>query len=370
MLAVLGLSPVLVPSSPVYAGAAAKISEAREAMAESKYGPHVPDKTYIPHAHNEQLFDTGEVMLNYAMAGSSHHPALVLIPGQTESWWGYEPAMELLKENFEVYALDLRGQGRSSRTSCRYTLDNFGEDVARFIAFRIRRPVIVSGLSSGGLIAAWLSAYAPPGILRGDHYEDPPLFSAELAPERGPGVRQTGAYDMLALQNKYLGDQWTVGDEEGLAKAMEEAAKAMPPQQAQALAKALPPSDPRARQQMMKEYDPEWARAFVSGTVGASCDHARMLAAVKCPVLFTHHFRWLDEKTGTLIGAISDRQVALARELITDAGQAFVYRSFPEIGHPMHVLDPALFSRTLTEWAATLPSESEVRKQGVFDGSA
>jgi pimeloyl-ACP methyl ester carboxylesterase len=339
-------------------------------MPEAKYGPHVPDKTYIPHAHEEQLFDTGEVMLNYAMAGAGHHPALVLLPGQTESWWGYQPAMELLKENFEVYALDLRGQGRSSRTPGRYTLDNIGEDVARFIAFRIKRPVIVSGLSSGGLIAAWLSAYAPPGMLRGAHYEDPPLFSAELSPERGPGVRQTGAYGMLTLRNKYLGDQYTVGDEEGLAKAMGEAAKAMPPQQAQALAKALPQSDPRARQQMMKDNDPEWARAFLSGAIGASCDHARMLAAVKCAVLFTHHFRWLDEKTGTLIGAISDQQVARVRELISDAGQAFVYKSFPDMGHPMHLLDPALFSRTLTEWAVTLPSESEVRKSGMFAESS
>ena len=57
--------------------------------------------------------------------------------------------MELLKDRFQVYAVDLRGQGRSSRTPGRYTLDNFGEDVTRFIAFGIRRPVVVSGLSSG-----------------------------------------------------------------------------------------------------------------------------------------------------------------------------------------------------------------------------
>ncbi len=88
--------------------------------------PHVPDKTYVPHTHQVQLFDTGEVLLNYAVAGSDEQPALVLIPHQTESWWGYEGAMELL-------------QGRSSRTPGRYTLDNFGADVARFIAFRIRR---------------------------------------------------------------------------------------------------------------------------------------------------------------------------------------------------------------------------------------
>ena len=117
---------------------------------------------------------------------------------------------------------------------------------------------------------------------------------------------------------------------------------------------------------MIREYDPEWARAFLTGTVGASCDHARMLAAVKCPVLFTHHFRWLDEGTGTLVGAISDQQASRVNELITGAGQPFLYRSFPEMGHAMHAYDPVLFAHTLTEWAATLPSDTEFRRRGVF----
>jgi pimeloyl-ACP methyl ester carboxylesterase len=338
-------------------------------MPHGKYGPHVPEKTYVPHAYPEHLFDTGEVTLNYAVAGRADFPALVLIPGQTESWWGYEPAMQLLKEHFQCYAVDLRGQGRSSRTPSRYTLDNFGEDIVRLVAFRIRRPVIVSGLSSGGVITAWLSAYAPPGMLRGAYYEDPPLFTSELAPERGPGIRQHIIGEMLALWHKHLGDQWTIGDEEGLGRAMQELMKNTPSSVAQAFAKR--PAPPEAmRQQSLREYDPEWARAFVTGAVGASCDQARMLAAVKCPVLFTHHFRWLDEKTGTLVGAISDHQIQRVRELVTAAGQPFVYKSLPEMGHAMHFQDPALYAATLTEWQATLPTEAEVRKRGVFANPA
>src|SRR5690242_7242144 len=124
-----------------------------------RYGPDNPDTTYVPHAYPEDLFDTGEVRLNYATAGSADRPALLLIPGQTESWWGYEEAMGLLADDFEVFAVDLRGQGRSTRTPGRYTLDNFGNDLVPFVGGRIGRPTIVSGLSSGGLLAAWLSAY-------------------------------------------------------------------------------------------------------------------------------------------------------------------------------------------------------------------
>lgn len=42
--------------------------------------------------------------------------------------------MPLLPERFQVFAVDLRGQGRSSRMPGRYTWDNFGNDLVRFIA--------------------------------------------------------------------------------------------------------------------------------------------------------------------------------------------------------------------------------------------
>ena len=124
----------------------------------TKYGPEHPE-TYVPHAFPERSFDTGEVVMNYGHAGSARSPALLLIPGQTESWWGYEGAMQILQERFEVFAVDLRGQGRSTRTPGRYTLDNMGNDLVRFVAGAIRRPTIVAGLSSGGVLSAWLSAY-------------------------------------------------------------------------------------------------------------------------------------------------------------------------------------------------------------------
>ena len=31
--------------------------------------------------------------MNYATAGDATNAALLCIPGQTESWWGYEAAM-------------------------------------------------------------------------------------------------------------------------------------------------------------------------------------------------------------------------------------------------------------------------------------
>lgn len=122
--------------------------------------------TFVDHAYPEHLIDLGEIRMNYSVAGDAEAPALLLIPGQGESWWGYEEAMGLLADRHQVFAVDLRGQGRSTWTPGRYSLDLFGGDLVRFIDRVIGRPVVACGLSSGGVIAAWLSAFAAPGQLK------------------------------------------------------------------------------------------------------------------------------------------------------------------------------------------------------------
>jgi len=330
-------------------------------MGRLKYGPDYPEATYRPHRYEEQLFDTGDAKINYATCGENDQPALLLIPGQTESWWGYEPAMGMLKEHFQCFAVDLRGQGRSSRTPGRYTYDNFGNDLVKLIVFVIKRPVVVSGLSSGGVVAAWLSAFATPGMLRGAHYEDPPLFSSETHPRFGPSIRE-GAGPVFELYATYLGDQWCVGDWEGMLAA---AADFLPVhRQSVFLAgyekfKTEPPRN-------MKEYDPEWARAFLTGSVSATCDHARMLEKVKCPVLFTHHMSRINQETGQPEGAATVRQVDHVEAIVKKSGQPFTRITIPDMGHNMHLQDPKLFVRTLTDWVKTLPSEEDTRASGVF----
>jgi hypothetical protein len=76
-------------------------------MPRIKYGPENPEATYVPHKYDEYLFDTGDAVINYATVGSSDNPAFVLIPGQSESWWGYEEAMGPLSDHFEVFAKEL-----------------------------------------------------------------------------------------------------------------------------------------------------------------------------------------------------------------------------------------------------------------------
>ena len=275
-----------------------------------RFGPHNPDRTYIAHDFPEQLVDLGEVKMNYATVGDGSKPALLLIPGQTESWWGYEQALPLLAEHFNAFAVDLRGQGRSTRTPGRYTLDNMGNDLVRFIDLVIGRPTFISGLSSGGVLSVWLSAYAKPGQVIAAHYEDPPLFASEVRPATGPGIRQAVG-PIFHLWSTFLGDQWSIGEWDG----MRTAAPDYLPLWLQAF------QSPDKPLQNLKEYDPEWGRAFWTGTVAASCDHERMLRSVKVPVLLTHHFRHVDNATGFLMGALSDLQAQRVAHRAEQAAQ-------------------------------------------------
>ena len=310
----------------------------------ARYGPHNPDETYVAHGIAEYVVDLGEVRMNYATSGDASSPALLLIPGQTESWWGYEAAMPLLAGHFQVFAVDLRGQGRSTRTPGRYTLDNMGNDLIRFLDLVVGRPAIVSGLSSGGVLAAWLSAYAKPGQVVAALYEDPPLFASELRPAMGPGIRQCIG-PMFDLWSTFLGDQWSIGAWD----AMREGSAARLPEHMRFI--PVPDEPP----QNLKEYDPEWGRSFWTGTVGASCDHERMLRSVKVSsVLLTHHMRITDDASGFLLGAMSDQQAQRVQDLLTGAGVGVEYRSFPDVGHSMHGDRPELYVETLLDWVKSI----------------
>ena len=136
-------APIMLATAPALAERAKPSSNKRVPTTSSL----PPQDIFIPHQYSERTADLGEVKMNYAVVGADSNPALLLVPGQTESWWGYEAAMKSLKNDFQVFAVDLRGQGRSTRTPGRYTLDNMGNDLDSFIATVIKRPTLVAGCS-------------------------------------------------------------------------------------------------------------------------------------------------------------------------------------------------------------------------------
>ena len=295
----------------------------------ARYGPHNAGETYVAHRFAEQLVDLGEIEMNYATVGDAGSPALLLIPGQTESWWGYEAAMDLLAKHFQVFAVDLRGQGRSTRTPGRYTLDNMGNDLVRFIDVVIGRPTIVSGLSSGGVLAAWLSAYAKPGQVVAALLRGPAAVRVGGATRPyGPGIRQCIG-PMFDLWSTYLGDQWShrrLGRDacRRTRRGCRSGMRCVPD------AADEPP-------QNLKEYDPEWGRAFWTGTVGAVL-RPRADAAQRQGRRRAAHPPLPPGRRDDGVPPGRDVRPAGPRvlDLLTGAGVAVDYRSFPDVGHSMH----------------------------------
>ena len=94
--------------------------------------PHEVNAAGIPDGFAEKQFDTGEVVLNY-VEGPDNGPPLLLIPGQMESWQGYKPVLPSLSEKFHVFAVDVRGNGKSTWTTGHYSYNEFGNDLRIFL---------------------------------------------------------------------------------------------------------------------------------------------------------------------------------------------------------------------------------------------
>lgn len=115
--------------------------------------------------------------LNYA-EGPKNGPPLLLIHGQSMKWEDYARVLPELSKYYHVYAIDCHGHGKSSHNSSKYTGVAMGQDFVWFIKNVIGEPCVISGHSSGGILAAWVAANAP-DLVSGLVLEDPPFFSVE-----------------------------------------------------------------------------------------------------------------------------------------------------------------------------------------------
>ncbi len=119
------------------------------------------------------------VTLSYAEQGDRSGPALVLLPGPTDSWWSYRPVLERIPRSIWTIAVSQRGHGDSDKPATGYRVESFAADVVALLdALRIER-AILAGHSGSCLVARRVAIDAParvaglvleasPMTLRGD----------------------------------------------------------------------------------------------------------------------------------------------------------------------------------------------------------
>lgn len=274
---------------------------------------------------------TRGVTIHY-VKGPDHGPALVLIPGQSMTWRSYERALPRLASHFEVFAVDVRGHGESTWTPGEYDFDTMGEDFAAFLSDVVKRPAIVSGNSSGGLIALWLAANRPE-LVAGIVMEDAPVFSAEWPRLRddcyvyevfeqvsrtlaGPGQRDLAAFfaglrvPVERGQRLWALPGWVMAPIGWIARAHEAIKPGEPVD-----IRFFPPAM-RLVVRSMTAYDPQFSVAFLDGSACRGLDHAEALGHVRCPALFMHADWFRVGGDGILVGSVDDADVTRMRAIL------------------------------------------------------
>ena len=112
--------------------------------------------------------------INYVQGPDNGSP-LLLIHGISGWWRDWASVASQFAYNWSVYAVDLRGHGKSSWTPDGYHWRSYAIDQIEFIERVIGEPSFVVGHSLGGATAIGLNAERS-DLVRAAVYEDPPLF--------------------------------------------------------------------------------------------------------------------------------------------------------------------------------------------------
>lgn len=270
----------------------------------------------------EKSVDIDGRRINYA-EGPAGGAVLLLIHGQSGDWQNYARVLPALTEDFHVFAVDCFGHGGSAWLPETYSATAHGAVLADFIDSVIGEPVIVSGHSSGGHLAAWLAANASQHV-RAVVMEDPPLFTTPL-----PRAERTWNYvdlatnahrflasdedDFVAYQARhtrmwqFFGDDKDWFIDQGLSHRAEYPDEPI-------TWWSLPPALNESFR-ALDGYDPRFGDTFFTGVWDEDFDHAATLAGIMVPAVLIHTNVDHDED-GVLMAAMDDDDAARARSLI------------------------------------------------------
>lgn len=311
------------------------------------------DMHYVKKAgFQEKQVSIADSILNYA-EGPSNGPPLLLIHGQIGNWENYAKVLPELSKYYHVYGVDCHGHGKSSKNPKKYNIESMGNDFVQFIHQVIKEPAVLSGHSSGGLLAAWLTANSPQNI-RGVVLEDPPFFSSEL-----PRYKETFAYvDTSLTCHRFLQQR----DEDdftsyyikncawmkffkGTQQRITNYALSYREKHPNAPLKIffLPPTINEPLR-TMDDYDPRFGEAFYDGSWHRDVDHSEVLSKMTRPSVLIHT-NWSYDQDGILLAAMDDKEAHLAHSLMKDNTLIKVTS-----GHGFHFEKPKEFIKIMVDF--------------------
>lgn len=298
--------------------------------------------------------------LNYA-EGPDNGPALMLIHGQGMEWEDYASVLPELSKRYHVFAVDCYGHGQSEHNSDLYSCRVNGDDLIEF-AHSVVGEYIVSGHSSGGILAAYVASNDPQ-YAQALMLEDPPLF--RVMPEEaqeGAGTfawhdgyiiahsflqqSEVSSYPAWYAEHSYLFGLFG-GLQQMLAKQTADFCAKHPNEH---VPNAWVPRAWTRGMYFMDEWDPRFGDSFYDGSWMEGIDQEAMLKAIKCPVVFLKASTNYGDD-GVLYAATSDEDASRVRDCLPGC-QYIEIKS----GHDIHSEHPDVFVSAIEEAAEAIVS--------------
>lgn len=119
----------------------------------------VPDLDRVPGQH----WQWGDRAIYYVRAGNPRpdRPPLLLVHGFGASTDHWRKNIQGLQDEFEVWAIDLLGFGRSAKPNLAYSGELWRDQLHAFITEVIGRPAVLAGNSLGGYVSLCVAAQTP-----------------------------------------------------------------------------------------------------------------------------------------------------------------------------------------------------------------
>lgn len=293
-------------------------------------------------------------VLNYGVGPNNGKTPLLLIHGQGMTWEDYAKVLPELSKHYHVYAVDVHGHGKSDKNPKKYTAKAISEDMAEFIKVVIGGKTIISGHSSGGMIAAWIAAHSP-NLVLGTVIEDSPFFSTE------PGRRENTfawVYSFQMYENfkkqKEVKDYFTYELKHSYWKKMfgeflwdkfsNDAIvyREEHPNEPVHLF-YLPPEINRIFESVTYSYDRRFGEAFYDNSWFQGYNQPEVLSKIKSPTIFIKATTRYDGKL--LLAALSDQDADKVIKLLENGKRINI-----EAGHDIHYEKPQKFIEIMVDF--------------------